>query len=315
MSPTDPTVKTAKDLTVSGHPLRRATDHRPPFTIVVPCFNEAGCIRSTVEALAEIVSIRGAEIIVVDDGSNDGSRELLEEMERRDDIAGLRVVRHTTNLGYGAAVKTGVRRAQTELVVIIDADGTYPCDRIPDLVEAAAEADMVIGSRTEGTRGQPMLRRFAKSILRGHCSWLVGEKIPDMNSGLRVFRRSVAERFFKILPDGFSLTTTLTVAMMRNRYTVVFEPITYSERIGRSKIRPLRDTLGFIQLIVRTGMYFAPLRVLSPLVVLLSIAFAISLGYDIGVLKNLTDKTIILLLFAMNTALFGLLADMIDKRS
>ena len=136
-----------------------------------------------------------------------------------------------------------------------------------------------------------------------------------MNSGLRVFRKSIAERFFKILPDGFSLTTTLTVAMMRNRYAVVFEPIAFSDRVGRSKIRPLRDTLGFIQLIVRTGMYFAPLRVLLPLVAVLSIAFAVSLGYDIVVLKNLTDKTIILLLFAMNTALFGLLADMIDKRS
>ena len=103
--------------------------------------------------------------------------------------------------------------------------------------------------------------------------------------------------------------------MMRNRYTVVFEPIAYAVRVGRSKIRPLRDTLGFIQLIVRTGMYFAPLRVLLPLVAVLSVAFAVSLGYDIVVLKNLTDKTIILLLFAMNTALFALLADMIDKRS
>ena len=136
-----------------------------------------------------------------------------------------------------------------------------------------------------------------------------------MNSGLRVFRRQVVERFFKILPDGFSLTTTLTVAMMRNRYTVVFQPIAFAPRVGRSKIRPLRDTLGFIQLILRTGMYFAPLRVLLPLVAALSLAFGVSLGYDIVVLKNLTDKTIILLLFAMNTALFGLLADMIDKRS
>ena len=136
-----------------------------------------------------------------------------------------------------------------------------------------------------------------------------------MNSGLRVFRKHVVERFFKILPDGFSLTTTLTVAMMRNRYAVVYEPIAFSDRVGRSKIRPFRDTLGFFQLIVRTGMYFAPLRVLLPLVAVLSVGFIVSLGYDVLVLDNLTDKTIILLLFAMNTALFGLLADMIDKRS
>jgi glycosyltransferase involved in cell wall biosynthesis len=305
----------AKELVALDHPMRRASDRLPPFSIVVPCFNEVGCIRSTVEVLAEFAVAHGAEIIVVDDGSTDGSAQLLEELEGSADVAGLRVVRHTSNSGYGAAIKTGVRRALAELVVIIDADGTYPCERIPDLVGATAGADMVIGARTEGKQGQPLLRRFAKNILRAHCSWLVGERIPDMNSGLRVFRKSVAEQFFKILPDGFSLTTTLTVAMMRNRYTVVFEPITFSDRVGRSKIRPLRDTLGFIQLIVRTGMYFAPLRVLLPLVAVLSLTFAVSLGYDIVVLKNLTDKTIILLLFAMNTALFGLLADMIDKRS
>jgi glycosyltransferase involved in cell wall biosynthesis len=299
----------------SEHPMRRATDCLPPFSVVVPCFNEVESIRSTVESLIEMTVARGAEIIVVDDGSTDGSARILDELENSEEFVGLRVVRQTTNFGYGAAIKTGVRRARAELIVIIDADGTYPCDRIPDLVDAAAGADMVIGARTEGTQGQALSRRFAKSILRAHCSWLVGQRIPDMNSGLRVFRKSVAERFFKVLPDGFSLTTTLTVAMMRNRYTVVFEPIPFAERVGRSKIRPLRDTLGFIQLIVRTGMYFAPLRVLLPLVVVLSIGFAVSLGYDIVVLKNLTDKTIILLLFAMNTALFGLLADMIDKRS
>jgi glycosyltransferase involved in cell wall biosynthesis len=270
---------------------------------------------TTIEQLAEVTGDRGAEIIVVDDGSTDGSSGLLEELEQAREIDGLRVVRHFANAGYGASIKTGVRRARAELIVIIDADGSYPCDRIPDLVDAAADADMVVGARTEGSAGQPFLRRFAKGILSAHCSWLVGEKIPDMNSGLRVFRKSVMAQFFKILPDGFSLTTTLTVAMMRNRYAVLFQPIPFTDRVGRSKIRPLRDTLGFIQLIVRTGMYFAPLRVLLPLVGVLSLAFAISLGYDIVVLDNLTDKTIILLLFAMNTALFGLLADMIDKRS
>ena len=303
------------ELTRGDHPVRRASDYQPLFSVVVPCFNEVASIRSTVEALAEVTASSGVEIIVVDDGSNDGSSQLLGEIERSGDFVSLRVVRHASNLGYGAAVKTGVRRAHAELIVIIDADGTYPCDRIPDLVEATSGADMVVGARIEGTTGQPVLRRFAKFILRSHCSWLVGERIPDMNSGLRVFRKTVAEQFFKILPDGFSLTTTLTVAMMRNRYTVVFEPIAYADRVGLSKIRPLRDTLGFFQLIVRTGMYFAPLRVLLPLVAVLSTAFAVSLGYDIVVLENLTDKTIILLLFAMNTALFGLLADMIDKRS
>jgi hypothetical protein len=136
-----------------------------------------------------------------------------------------------------------------------------------------------------------------------------------MNSGLRVFRKHVFDQYFKILPDGFSLTTTVTVAMMRGRHSVMFVPITFAERVGKSKIRPVRDTLSFAQLILRTGMYFAPLRVLLPLAGILMLGFSASLTYDVVVLQNLTDKTVILLLFGMNTALFGLLADMIDKRS
>ncbi|MCU0303905.1 MAG: glycosyltransferase family 2 protein [Thermoanaerobaculales bacterium] len=288
---------------------------RPPYSIVVPCFNEISSIEATINALSEIASPVDAEIIVVDDGSTDGTSQRLAEIAGSRAIPGLRVVHQGVNHGYGAAIGAGVRRSRAELVVIIDADGTYPCERIPELVNAAQSADMVVGSRTEGKNPQPWLRRFAKSVLRGHCSWLVGERIPDLNSGLRVFHRSAFDRFSKILPSGFSLTTTLTVAMMRNRYSVVFIPITYAERVGESKIRPIADTLGFIQLILRTGMYFAPLRVLAPLVTALALGFLVSLGYDVLVLDDLTDKTLMLLLFVMNTVLFALLADMIDKRS
>ena len=294
-------------------PIERTDD--PPYSVVVPCFNEVDSIRSMLEELSRVTVPVGAHIIVVDDGSTDGTREVLDEVHRSRSIDGLQVVRNSSNLGYGAAINFGVRRARSELIVIIDADGTYPCDRIPDLIEIAETADMVVGARTGGRNRQPVLRRFTKNVLRTYCSWLVGQRIPDLNSGLRVFRASVFDRFRKILPTGFSLTTTLTVAMMRNRYTVVFVPITYAERIGRSKIRPIQDTAFFVQLILRTGMYFAPLRLLFPLVALLAIGFLASLGYDIFVLEDLTDKTVIILLFAMNTALFGLLADMIDKRS
>ena len=298
-----------------GHPMRRVGDQLPAYTVVIPCFNEVDGVRETVTGISAVTSAAGAEIVVVDDGSTDGSLEVLEELSASGSVPNLRVVRNATNQGYGASVKTGVRRARSDLIVIIDADGTYPSERIPDLVGASVDADMVVGARTHDHDGQSFVRRMARSVLRAHCSWLVGERIPDMNSGLRVFRRSVFDRFFKILPDGFSLTTTLTVATMRNRYSVVFEPINYAERVGRSKIQPVRDTLRFLQLILRTGMYFSPLRVLLPLVLTLSLAFMASLGYDILVLRNLTDKTVILLLFTMNTTLFGLLADMIDKRS
>lgn len=287
----------------------------PPFTVVVPCFNEIGAIDSTIQALVEITTPVGAEIVIVDDGSTDGTRERLAEIGRSGAYPLLKVVHHGTNHGYGAAISSGVRRARSELIVITDADGTYPNERIPDLVASAEHADMVVGARTEGKNPQHWLAQMTKNVLRAHCSWLVGERIPDLNSGLRVFRKADFDRFFKILPSGFSLTTTLTVAMMSNRFSVLFVPITYAERVGRSKIRPIKDTLGFIQLILRTGMYFAPLRVLFPLFMVLTIGFLASLSYDIFILRDLTEKTLILLLFAMNTMLFGLLADMIDKRS
>lgn len=202
-----------------------------------------------------------------------------------------------------------------ELIVITDADGTYPNERIPELVELAKTADMVVGARTAKNVKYSPIRKIPKLFLSAYASWLAGQKIPDLNSGLRVMRRSVVERFFNILPDSFSFTTTITLAMLTNYRRVLFIPIGYSPRVGNSKIRPIRDTLLFFQLILRTGMYFAPLRVFFPLGVLLSCAFLVSLMYDVFVLQNLTEKTLLLLLFGMNTAMFALLADMIDKRS
>ena len=291
-----------------------SNNNAPDFSVVVPCFNEEGAIEETIAGLrAKIGSARPYEIIVVDDGSTDQSGEILDRLSGGD--AGLVVLHHDRNRGYGAALKTGLRRAKAELVVITDADATYPNERIIELVDRAADADMVVGARTGANVTYSKIRSIPKVFLRWYSSWIAGREIPDINSGLRVFRKSIAERFINILPDGFSFTTTITLAMLTNYYTVIFVPIDYSARVGKSKIRPIRDTARFIQLIIRTGTYFAPLRVFFPLILFLMLCFLVSLGFDIFVLENLTDKTIMLLLFAMNTAIFALLADMIDKRA
>jgi glycosyltransferase involved in cell wall biosynthesis len=284
------------------------------FTIVVPCYNEESAIEQSVELLEQTLASNGShEVLIVNDGSTDRTAEILEAKAK--DYPNVRVVHHEVNQGYGAALKTGIRRANGEFIAIVDADGTYPYDRLPDLMAEARTADMVVGARTGENVSYSIIRKIPKVFLKGYMSWLAGQGIPDMNSGLRVFRRTSAERFFNILPDTFSFTTTITLAMMRNRYDVRWIPINYSGRIGKSKISPIRDTLRFAQLILRTGMYFAPLRVLMPIAGVLFLAFLASLYYDVFILKNLTDKSVLFFMFSMNVAIFALLADMIDKRS
>ena len=212
-------------------------------------------------------------------------------------------------------MKTGIRRSSAPLVVITDADGTYPNERIEELVDEAIDADMVVGARVGDDVQYSWVRRIPKYFLARYAVWIARAPIPDMNSGLRVMRREVLERFFNILPDGFSFTTTITVAMLTNRYDVRYVPISYQRRVGRSKIQPIRDTLRFFQLILRTGMYFAPLRVFLPVAVTLGLGFLMSLAYDVFWLGNLTDKTVLLLLFCLNTGMFALLADMLHKRT
>lgn len=284
------------------------------FSVVVPCYNEEGAIRETITELRRhLGAVDTYELIIVNDGSSDNSANVLAEAVAED--PSLRVVHHRVNRGYGAALKTGIRAARSEFVVITDADGTYPNHRIPELVDLAWQgADMVVGSRTGAGVVYSKIRKIPKIFLRRYCQWLAGEPVPDMNSGLRIMRKTALRRFIPILPNGFSFTTTITLAMLTNNLDVRWVEIDYAARVGSSKIRPIRDTLNFFNLIVRTGMYFAPLRVFMPIAAFFFFGFLISLGYDLWI-RNITQSTLLLFFFTLNTAMFALLADMIDKRS
>ncbi len=287
-------------------------------SIVIPCYNECGAIAETVEhilGLMEADSHAEIDLIVVDDGSVDGSSELLDSLLASHPEAPLRVIHHRRNLGYGAALKSGIMRSRADYICITDSDGTYPNERIPELVRLAVNHDMVVGARIGQDVTYSKIRSIPKLILVPWVSFLCGGKVPDMNSGLRVFRREVALKYLPLLPDGFSFTTTITICLMRNRYDVHFVPIRYTARIGKSHIKPFRDTLRFVQLICRTGMYFAPLRLLTPLIILFAVLASFSGLYDALVLRNLTDKTILLAVTALNVFIFALLADMIDRRT
>jgi glycosyltransferase involved in cell wall biosynthesis len=246
--------------------------------------------------------------VVVDDGSEDGTAEAAS-------VAGARVLRHRGNRGYGASLKTGIRAASHEIIAITDADGTYPGEYIPKMLELIDRADMVVGARIGKNVRIPAIRRPAKWVLNRLADYVSGARIPDLNSGLRLFRREMVLQYFPILPDQFSFTTTITLAMHCDKYAVRYVPIDYRPRTGKSKIMPW-DAGSFAVLILRTAMLFKPLRVFLPVV-------AMCLGY--GVLKscvdllvggdrNISATAIFAFLAALLVLMIGMLGDAVATR-
>jgi glycosyltransferase involved in cell wall biosynthesis len=229
---------------------------------------------------------------------------------------GFRVLRHRENQGYGAALKTGIRHTVQPFIAITDADGTYPNERLPELFRQALDGgyDMVVGARTGAQAHIPLARRPAKWVLNRLANYLARRKIPDLNSGLRVFRREVAMEFVRYLPAGFSFTATITLAMLTNDYAVQYVPIPYRKRVGQSKINPIKDTLGIVNLIMRTVMYFAPLRVLLPVSgLLLLLALTVLIG-SVLFTDRVMDVTVVVIMTALQIAVVALVADLIRKQ-
>lgn len=285
------------------------------LSIIVPCHNEERAIGPTLEQIDGVMKGAGVpyEIIVVDDASSDRTAELV-------DTARFRLIRHEFNLGYGASLKDGAAEARYNLIGITDADGTYPNERFPELLAQMGEADMIVGARIGENVNVPLLRRPAKWMITRLASYLTGVKIPDLNSGFRIARRELWEKFQFLFPDGFSLTTTITLSALTNRRKVKFVPIDYHKRVGSSKIRPIRHTVEFTQLIVRTVLYYNPMKVFVPASLgLIATAVAVGLGtlildkvFHVGRFMDVTTS----LLFTTGIQLLaiGALADLITRR-
>lgn len=228
------------------------------ISVVIPAYNEADAIASTIESVREVLAksaMADAEIVVVDDGSDDGTGGLAT-------AAGARVVRNPHNIGYGASLKRGIAAAAHDVIVITDADMTYPIEEIPTLVTVYREGfDMVVGART----GPEYRGSLIKSPLRAFLKWLVelaaGRNIPDINSGFRVFSRATSMSYFNHLCDTFSFTTSMTLAYMMNSRFVAYRPIPYYPRRGKSKVRLFRDSLRTLQYILEAVIYFDPLKI------------------------------------------------------
>ncbi|NWG91937.1 MAG: glycosyltransferase family 2 protein [Parvularculaceae bacterium] len=276
------------------------------LAIVVPAFNEAKAIGATIAALKAMLARTGidGEIVVVDDGSKDGTGDAAE-------AAGVRVIRQEENSGYGYALKTGIAATQSKFVAIIDADGTYPVDKIPEMLELCRNADMVVGDRGADMKNVPLIRRPPKWVLNTLANVLARRKIPDLNSGLRVFKRDSLERFVQLLPDGFSFTTTITLSMMCSNLRVVYTPIAYSKRVGQSSMKPTAF-FTFILLVLRIIVFFQPLRVFMPLGGVLFLLGMAKVVYDFTKM-NLSESAIFALLAALVVWSLGLIADMISR--
>ena len=277
-------------------------------TILIPAYNEERSLEETVAALSrQRAHFKELEIVVIDDGSGDRTAEIARRLP-------VTLIEHERNRGYGAALKSGLRAAKHDYILITDADGTYPLEDVPKLAADAPDFDMVVGARTGDVVHIPLLRRPAKWLITRLAEYLSGRKIPDLNSGMRIFRKDVALKFLALYPDGFSFTTTITLAMLTNHYRVKFVPINYHKRVGKSSIHPVRDFTNFTILIIRICACFKPLNVFVPPAMLLMIAGLLKGIRDYLLLEHIGLLAGLLVLAGIQMLFIGLLADLIDQR-
>jgi glycosyltransferase involved in cell wall biosynthesis len=228
------------------------------ISVVIPALNECDAIVETVNRVIAVLvaaNLTPHEILVVDDGSSDGTGQLADQ-------AGAKVLRHPHNIGYGRSLKDGILAAKYDVIVISDADGSYPIEAIPTLVERFNQGfDMVVGARTGPNYRESMLKSPLRAVLKMIVEFTANREIPDINSGLRVFRKEIAAAYFSHVSDLFSFTTSLTLAYMMNAKFVDYIDIDYSARIGRSKVRLFRDSLRTLQYVLEAATYYNPLKI------------------------------------------------------
>lgn len=279
------------------------------LSIIVPSYNEEKSVELTINQIKEVMSSlerTNYEIITVDDGSIDKTSKILGK------IKGIKVITHPYNKGYGASLKIGIKNAKYDWILISDADGTYPIKDIPKLLRYTDKYDMVVGSRSK--RHIPLIRRLAKRIISSLANFLTNTKIPDLNSGFRVFKKEVALKFLHLFPSRFSFTITITLACLTSEYSIKYIPIEYFKRKGKSTIHPINDFVDFLSLIIRIITYFKPLKIFGTIsFIFFTLSLFIAL-YSILFLNKVMDITVIILFLAsVQIFLFGLIAELIVK--
>ena len=282
-------------------------------TVIVPAYNESATIAEDVRRIrAAFSDTPKLQLLVIDDGSTDGTDELARG-------AGAHVISHPVNLGQGAAIKTGITNATGDFIAIVDGDGTYPTEDLPKLVAFSMEAgyEQVIGDRQSEQGSLRWLRVAVKRMLRVFAAFLSGQSVGDMNSGMRVLTKEAANRYLSLIPDGFSNSTTLTLASLSHRGRIAFIPIDYGARkIGKSKFRPIEDTYNMMLTVVRMVMYVDPLRILLPIAFLFlagGVGKAISdiFRFDL----HITTSSVLITMTGIQIVAIALIADLIVRRT
>jgi glycosyltransferase involved in cell wall biosynthesis len=271
-------------------------------SIVIPAYNEATVIGDLVSSLRESASWR--EIIVVDDGSSDGTAAHAQR-------AGAVVVRHPYNKGNGASIKSGIRAAAGDFVLIMDGDGQHQASEALKIVARLGDYDLVIGTRTADAQAT-MGRRVGNKLLNWLATYLTGQRVRDLTSGLRCARRECLREFLHLLPNGFSTPTTTTLAFIKAGYNVSFEPVDVQQRSGQSKIKFARDGFRFFLILLKVVTIFSPLRVFVPLSLT---AFALGAGYAVWTAvtqSHITNSSVLLIVLSVVILLVGLVSEQIS---
>ena len=282
------------------------------FTLIIPVYNEENSINSLFDKLSKIKDIsKDIEIIIVDDCSSDNSYNYLKEKSKN---LSIKLIKNEVNKGYGYSIKRAIKVSQTNTIAICDCDGTYPIEEVIKMfaIYKNESADMIIGKRNFEKNASSILKNFGRNIIGKIVNRLTEEKIPDFNSGLRIFDKNFLLENINIYPNGFSLTTTLTVLMKIDNRKVINYPIKYLPRIGKSKITA-SDFFRFLKLVFYLMFYFKPFKILLPINIIFLISFSISLVYDL--LKfDLTEKTLLLLFISMNIMMSTFIVEIVLRK-
>jgi glycosyltransferase involved in cell wall biosynthesis len=275
----------------------------PKVTVIIPAYNEGEGLARTLPKLIPLAEDSGWEVIVIDDGSSDNTAEVARAQ-------GARLVSHPYNKGYGASLKTGIRNASNEIIVMMDSDGQHSGSEIKKLLEHIDRYDMVVGARSSDV----LVRAPGKKLLSMVANFLIGSKIPDLNSGFRVFYKSTIKSFLHFCPNGFSFTTTITLAYLREAFSVKYIPIEADARVGRaSSVKYFRDGYKTFLLIIRVIVLFNPLKVFIPASMFLFTAGSLFTLYGILAFGRAPNTGVLAILSSVILFFMGILADQISS--